>query len=413
MAGHLALACKQCREDAAWHQLAGREAEHRERGLREQLGRALRLIGTGRAAGSSIGSQVYASVPLKASTVSAFTGESPGRSRWWRQILAWVGQKRPRPLSLQEGWEVSLSVPEASRPLRSDLPQDAPGEETTTELLTSDLSEQAHPSAPQPSALTENDPSGPSLAVYCLGRFRVYQDDRPIAKLTSSKARSILKYLIAHRERPVPKEVLMDLFWPNVPPDAARNNLNVAIYALRQALRRTHPSFSHVLFRDDCYLLNPELSVWVDSVAFEEHVAAALALHEHNDLEGAVHEYRVAEELYQGDYMDEDRYEDWPTFQRQRLQTKYLELLQQLSRYYLQQDEYASCAAVCNKMLAVDPCHEQAHRWLMRCYSRQGQPYLARRQYHLCVERLREELDLPPTQDTEDLYGQIRQGKQV
>jgi DNA-binding SARP family transcriptional activator len=148
-------------------------------------------------------------------------------------------------------------------------------------------------------------------------------------------------------------------------------------------------------------------------VAFEEYVAAALALQKGGDLEGAIHEYRVAEELYQGDFLEDERYEDWPAFQRQHLQTKYLSLLQQLSRYYLQQGDYATCAAMCNKMLSVDPCHEQAHRWLMRCYSRQEQPYLAIRQYHLCVERLREELDASPMEKTVALYREIRQGKQA
>jgi DNA-binding SARP family transcriptional activator len=45
---------------------------------------------------------------------------------------------------------------------------------------------------------------------------------------------------------------------------------------------------------------------------------------------------------------------------------------------------------------------------LMRCYFDQGQPYLALRQYHICMEILKKELDIPPTQDTKDLYDKIR-----
>jgi DNA-binding SARP family transcriptional activator len=55
----------------------------------------------------------------------------------------------------------------------------------------------------------------------------VYLDDQPIEDWPSSKGKSIFKYLVAHRERPVAKEVLMEVFWPGARPDAARNNLNV------------------------------------------------------------------------------------------------------------------------------------------------------------------------------------------
>jgi hypothetical protein len=47
----------------------------------------------------------------------------------------------------------------------------------------------------------------------------------------------------------------------------------------------------------------------------------------------------------------------------------------------------------------------------MYCYCRQGQPYLALRQYHLCAERLNEELGVPPAQSTAALFERIRSGE--
>jgi hypothetical protein len=49
----------------------------------------------------------------------------------------------------------------------------------------------------------------------------------------------------------------------------------------------------------------------------------------------------------------------------------------------------------------------------MRCYSRQGQPYLALRQYHLCVETLQAELEVSPMDETLDLYRRIHAGESV
>jgi hypothetical protein len=44
----------------------------------------------------------------------------------------------------------------------------------------------------------------------------------------------------------------------------------------------------------------------------------------------------------------------------------------------------------------------------MRCYCRLEQRYLALRQYHLCLETLREQLELAPTASTVQLYERIR-----
>ena len=200
----------------------------------------------------------------------------------------------------------------------------------------------------------------------------------------------------------------MELFWPGAHPDAARNNLNVAIYGLRQALREARPNFSHVLFQDDCYLLNPDLRVWVDSDAFAEHLKTAQKLERCGDLNSAIREYRAADALYQGQFLEEDRYEDWLIPQRQQLQDDYLRMLDRVSRYCLDRADYSASVTACTKMLAVDRCCEEAHRRLMRCYSRQGQPNLALRQYHLCVEALKEELDVLPTPTTREIYERIR-----
>jgi DNA-binding SARP family transcriptional activator len=95
------------------------------------------------------------------------------------------------------------------------------------------------------------------------------------------------------------------------------------------------------------------------------------------------------------------------------LQENYLILLDGLGRYYYDQEDYAACTTICRKILIVDPCFEDAHRQLMRCYSRQGQRYLALRQYHLCVEALNEELEANPTSATTELYERIRRHQQV
>ncbi len=65
----------------------------------------------------------------------------------------------------------------------------------------------------------------------------------------------------------------------------------------------------------------------------------------------------------------------------------------------------------CRKILAEDNCREDVHRRVMLSYLNLDQPHLALRQYHICVEALKDELDVPPMPATDELYKQIRQSR--
>lgn len=254
-------------------------------------------------------------------------------------------------------------------------------------------------------------PGVPFLMVYTLGPFRVIQDDQPVDDWYGSKGKLIFKYLISRREQSVAKEVLMELFWPGADPDAARNNLNVVIYGLRKSLRNSYVDFSHILYQEDRYLLNPEMQIWLDFEEFAKLFQEAREFEQSGQPERAMQLYQAAELLYQGEFLAEDRYEDWLIHQRQELQDKYMSLLERLSRYYYDAGAYSMCVTCWRQMLGVDSCYEDAHRQLMRFYYRQGQIHLALRQYHQCVEALKEELDITPTEETKLLAEKIRQNR--
>jgi DNA-binding SARP family transcriptional activator len=236
--------------------------------------------------------------------------------------------------------------------------------------------------------------------------------DRPVESWSSGRGRAIFKYLLAHRGQPIPRDVLMELFWPEATPEAARNSLNVALHGLRQALKASS-DVQVVLFQDSAYRLNPEVTIWVDVEEFEQHVAAGRRLEAVGQFAAATAEYEVATGLYQGDFLADDPYEEWPVLARERLRVAYLDTLDRLAQLYFSQGLYAACAALCQRTLAYDNCREDAHCRLMRCYSRQGQQHLALRQYQACVEALRAELDVVPASTTIDLHERIRRRERV
>jgi DNA-binding SARP family transcriptional activator len=253
----------------------------------------------------------------------------------------------------------------------------------------------------------------PSLEVYLLCPFQVLLDGEPVSGWPNCRGKAIFKYLIAHRRRPIPKEVLMDTFWPDADPDCARNNLNVAVYGLRKILASVNASVSYVLFQDNHYLLNPDVAIWVDSEAFMEHVRRGKDLDRKGDRASAIAEYRAADTIYQGELLIDDRYEDWLLDLRQQFQDAYQHALEQLGEYHFTNGDYDFCIAYSGKILAVDACNEGAHRRLMRCYSRLGQPHLVVRQYRQCMETLSKELQLSPSQETRQLFMLVRAGQAI
>lgn len=286
---------------------------------------------------------------------------------------------------------------------------------TLRSLAGGDRTSPRHPAANESvdTAAGEAQPLAPAIEVYMLSPFRVFANDRAIDEWPNCKGKAIFKYLATHRGQPVAKEILMDVFWPDAEPDAARNNLNVAIYGLRKALARADPDFAFVLFRQGCYSLNPALRLWVDAEAFVGHLRQARAAEQSGDVAAAMAQYRIALAIYHGPLLVEDRYEAWLAPYRQSLRDSYVEMLNRLAAHTFGEGDFESCAAIGAKLLEVDNCDEQAHRLLMRCYSRMGHAHLALRQYHFCIDALARELNLIPSPQTVALFQQIRQRQPI
>jgi DNA-binding SARP family transcriptional activator len=249
--------------------------------------------------------------------------------------------------------------------------------------------------------------AAPVLAAYVLGPFRALLNDQAIEDWPNCRGKAIFKYLLLNRKHPVARGSLMERFWPEAEPEAARNSLNVAMHRLRRALGRD--GFAFVLFSDGHYRLNPKLVVSTDADAFLAHAARASDLERDEDLDGAVREYTACVALYQGELLAEDRhdYDEWLLPLRQQLRDRYLHVLDRLGRIHFERRDVPSCTTTCGKMLAVDACNEGAHRMLMRCYARLGQPQLAQRQYQTCIQALNRELGIPASPETTELYRQI------
>ncbi|HEY3311650.1 MAG TPA: BTAD domain-containing putative transcriptional regulator [Anaerolineales bacterium] len=264
---------------------------------------------------------------------------------------------------------------------------------------------------PEQTLSLEKDNFPTCLNVSLLGNFQL-SIDKTHLQINGARAENVLKYLLMHHTQNISREVLMDMFWPEAIPEAARNNLNVAIHHLRQSFQSV-TSTPIILFDRNVYRINPETKVYLDIDAFENHLLAGQQLEARGNTQSAVTEFETVIALYQGDFLQDDPYEDWAVPVREKLRIAYLDLLNHLSHIYFSQGKLAACVALCQLTLERDNCREDAHCLLMHCYCQQGQDYLALRQYQACVNALKNELEVEPSQATRELAERIRHHEQV
>ena len=260
--------------------------------------------------------------------------------------------------------------------------------------------------------LSEAPPPGqPVLRVRFFGRFEVFCDGEPLP-VSGGKALTIFKYLLAHRGRPVSQDHLMAWLWPESSLTKARWSLNSAIHGLRKLLNdRPAPALNYVLLEEGHYRLSPHFRVETDADELDARYAEGLRLEKAGRRAEAAAEYEKGTELYRGDYLVEDLYEDWTMVERERLSNAYVDMMDRLAAYHLEAGRPRDGIRTCYRVLEKDRCHEDAHRLLMRCYARLGLRGRALRQYHLCKEALSREYGLAPTSETDALRCIITAGR--
>lgn len=250
------------------------------------------------------------------------------------------------------------------------------------------------------------------LAVCCLGPMACFADGTELP-MRPGRARSLLQYLVIHRSARVPRDAVMEAFWPGADPARARNSLNVAACELRRALRPAVPDDVPLIERggDGCRL-NPTLPWWVDAEELLRCVAAGDAAARLGDRAAATRWYEEAADLYRGDLFSDDPYSDWVAPHRWGLQDAALRALDWLGAAHLADGNAPAASEAARRILQISPDNEEAHRTLMVCHARLDRRSLALRQYRALADRLAR-MRVTPSSRSADLYARICRGEAV
>ena len=228
------------------------------------------------------------------------------------------------------------------------------------------------------------------LTIRLLGAVAVRAADGRDLTPPGRKLRALLACLALSNGNGWSRERLAALLWGNRDEEQARASLRQALAELRKLLGNP------ALLKSDRETVELDATAATIDVLEFERLAAAGA-------------FEAAAALYQGDLLDGQNPSDaefgaWIAVERTRLRDLAIDVLAKLAD--AQDGEAAIATAL--RLVEIDPSREDSHRVLMRLYAAAGHRDRAVRQYQVCRDVLRRELDVVPDSETEQLHKQIQ-----
>jgi DNA-binding SARP family transcriptional activator len=236
------------------------------------------------------------------------------------------------------------------------------------------------------------------LVLALLGGFKARLESGPDVSVRTSKGQALLAYLACHPMRSHPRDALATLLWGDARQGAARQSLRQTLFLLRAPL----PEPISAMLRCDAHTVSLDRTHLVVDVVELERLAG----------DGTVQSLERAGALYQGDLLAgipvvEPSFEEWLRGERERYRDLAVDVLARLLDLQRAAGLTESAIRTGLRLLRLDPFQEVVHRTLMRLYVSVGRPDKARRQYLVCAQTLRRELDMDPSAETEQLHREI------
>ncbi len=251
---------------------------------------------------------------------------------------------------------------------------------------------------------------GYSLQIKSFNNFRVYRGKEEITEKEwrREKAKELFLYFLVCRGEFVSKEKIFYMLWPEEDEETAGRNFKVALNALKKALEperkpRQKPFF--IRRRGSSYSLNEQAAYYFDVDEFEELIRHGEKTSNEKE---KMEYYRMAVDLYQGDFLLDNPYIDWLREMREMLRSMFLNTAEELLKYYYRIKEYKSSIEIANRILEVDLCWESAYLYKIKNYDNLNRRSMAIKTYQKCKQVMDRELNVLPMAEIENLYKKLR-----
>ena len=246
----------------------------------------------------------------------------------------------------------------------------------------------------------------PDIEAHALGEIRVLVDSRPVSEVQwrSNRAKEMFCYLLCCGTGRT-KEQVTSALWPDLSPAKATSNFHINLYRARRAIFPGVFTLEHGQYR-----INPDLNIRFDAVEFERLLNRAEDLPRSSKARSANLEQAV--ELYRGPFMEEF-YSEWTEIRRRELEDKYLKALSLLANFNSDRGKHDKAIAFLEKLIAIDPYHDEVYCQLMEWHLAAGDKVSALRTYNRYLDTVASEMELTPPAQMRELHKRILTGKET
>jgi predicted ATPase/DNA-binding SARP family transcriptional activator len=251
--------------------------------------------------------------------------------------------------------------------------------------------------------------SGSLCRIELFGGLRVYRGGETITRFRTHKSASLLAYLALHLNETHPRTRLVDLFWPDLEVNAARDNLSTALGSLRRQLEPAGTPAGTLLLADRPTVRLNATAITTDVADLEDLWQAVLRC-EDPARELGLLERALA--LYRGEFLA-GSYEDWAMREQRRYAERHCSILLRWSAARESCGDPEGALDAASQAIAADPTLEAAYRRQMHLMARLGRPALALQTYQALVNVLKEQLGAEPEPETRRLAESLRRDAPV
>lgn len=247
------------------------------------------------------------------------------------------------------------------------------------------------------------------IQVQFFGHFQVICAGKSITEQSSRTRRpwSLLQYLMVNRHKPLARQQLMEVLWPDGESDQPEKALENLVYRVRALFSAAGIPFAQdtIIYQNNTYHLNNELDWALDFEQFEElyERASGTAL---PVAERIVHLQQAAD-LYRGDFLAEHLYEDWVLPYNTYYRTLYFKCVEQLLSLLEAEKRYEEMEAVSGRALAFDRFEERLHLSYMKALIGQDKKTAAAAHYDGLSDLFFRELGVTPSDELRALYREL------
>lgn len=244
-----------------------------------------------------------------------------------------------------------------------------------------------------------NDP----WRITLFGGLRAERGDQVITRFKTQKVASLFAYLAFHLRHPHPREILIELLWPESDVSTLRNSLSVALSSLRNQFEPPGVAQGTVIRADRFSVsLNPA-SVTTDVAAFEQALKAAAKA---DSAMGRAQHLTEAVEIYQGPLLP-GFYDEWITGEQARLSGLVFDAVGALVSYLESIGDTRAALSHARHAVAADPLRDEGRHHLIRLLAADGQPGAALGQFKEFERLLEEETGGEPSPALRALFRRI------